>query len=181
MLFEAPEFESQDIGEGFDIPEIESHDICEGFDVPEFESHGISTEAAGVAAYYVCTTKVGFPATEAPGVPSVLRLYYKSRLPEDHFESPKEHTGPRQYYFFCTTKDVVGHKKNAKTRRFCTATTPKPAEGCPRKARNVKKETTVLAPRPCRNPQRVVRGQTTVLAPRPRRNPQMIVRGAKET
>ena len=28
-------------------------------------------------AYYVCTTEVGFPATEAPGVRGVLRLYYK--------------------------------------------------------------------------------------------------------
>ena len=29
------------------------------------------------AAYYVCTTKIDFPATEAPGVRGVLRLYYK--------------------------------------------------------------------------------------------------------
>ena len=31
------------------------------------------------AAYYICTTKVDFPATEAPGVRGVLHLYYKSR------------------------------------------------------------------------------------------------------
>ena len=32
------------------------------------------------AAYYVCTTQVDFPATEALGIRGVLRLYYKSRL-----------------------------------------------------------------------------------------------------
>ena len=36
-----------------------------------------ATEAPGAS---VCTTKLDFPATEAPGVPGVLRLCYKSRL-----------------------------------------------------------------------------------------------------
>ena len=102
------------------------------------------------AAYYVCTTKVDFPATVAPGVPGVLatevpgvlRLYYKSR------------------------------KKRQNT--FSTATTRKPAEGLRlyvKKRKNTtfqktrrgvafvcqkRKNTTVLAPRQRRNPQRVV-------------------------
>ena len=141
-------------------------------------------------AYYVCTTKVDFPATEAPGVRGVLHLYYKSRLSshgrsttEEDFENPKERTGPRQYYF-CCTKDVFSHKenttvlaprprenpqrgcvcvsKNAKTRRFWHRDHGDPRRGLTRPRKHVQK-TMVLAPRPRRNPRRVVRAKQETL------------------
>ena len=104
-VFEAPELKSHDICEGFnapqlsptylrgfDAPEFESRDFCEGCDILEFESRArvsISRNSSptifprklrifpGVLHLYYNSH---FPATEAPGVPSVLRLYYKNRL-----------------------------------------------------------------------------------------------------
>ena len=109
------------------------------------------------AAYYVCTTKVYFPATEAPGVPGVLRLYYKTRL--------SSHGSSACPYY----KSRLWHRDHAETRRgvtfvcqkrqkhdgFGTAPTPKPAEGL-RLYVKKGKNTMVLAPRQRRNPQRVV-------------------------
>ena len=110
-------------------------------------------------AYYVCTTKVDFPATEAPGVRGVLRLYYKTRL--------SSHGSSACPYY----KSRLWHRDHAETRRgvtfvcqktqkhegFGTVPTPQPAEGLRlfvKKGQN----TMVLAPRQRRNPQRVVCG-----------------------
>ena len=148
----------------------------------------------------VCTTKVDFPATEAPRVRGVLRLYYKSRF--------SSHGSLRR------TTSVL-HKSTKKTQKhygFRTATTRKPAEGLRLHVKK-RKNTMVLAPRQRRNPQRgystfvchkmqkhdgfgtaptpkpaegCLRPRkkvpnTTVLAPRPGDYPQRVVRGHKET
>ena len=64
-------------------------------------------EAPGVPVYYICTRKVDFLATEVPGV---LRLYYKRR------QRRKNTTG-------------LYVKKRKKNDGFGTAPTPKHAEG----------------------------------------------------
>ena len=94
------------------------------------------------AAYYVCTTKIDFPATEAPGVRGVLRLYYKKSTLQPR-KSPA--------YYVCTTR--VEKQKTQKHDGFGTATTRKPAEGLRLYVRK-RKNTTVLAPRQRRHPQR---------------------------
>ena len=154
------------------------------------------------AAYYVCTTKVDFPATEVPGV---LRLYYTSRQKKRKTLrfSHRDHAKTRRGVTFAC-------QETQKHDGFGTAPTPKPAEGLLLYVTK-RKNTTVLAPRQRRNPQRVVCGhgkkyqkrrfshrdpaitrrglsadlkkskKTTVLAPRPRRNPQRVVRANQET
>ena len=128
-------------------------------------------------AYYICTTKLDFPATEVPGV---LRLYYTSRktnaknAKNTTVLAPRPRENPQRGYV-CMTRNAktrgFWHRANAATRRgvtfvcqkrpkhdgFGTAPTPKPAEGCLRPRKKVPK-TTVLAPRPGDHPQRVVRG-----------------------
>ena len=66
-------------------------------------------------AYYVCTTKVDFPATEAPGVPCVLRLYYKTRF--------SSHGSPRR-----TTSVLHKSKNKRKKRKNTTVLAPRPRE-----------------------------------------------------
>ena len=121
-----------------------------------------ATEAPGVpGVLYVCTTKVDFPATEAPRVRGVLRLYYKSRL-SSHGSSacPRRTTfvlqksifQPRKSPAYCVCTTQVD-KKNAKHYGFRTATTRKPAEGLRLHVKK-RKNTMVLAPRQRRNPQR---------------------------
>ena len=85
------EFGDRGICHGFGTSEFGDHGVCDGFGTNEFGDHGVprlcttkvdfpATEAPGVRSVLRCTTKVDFPATEAPGVPGVIRLYYKSRL-----------------------------------------------------------------------------------------------------
>ena len=128
-------------------------------------------------AYYVCTTKLDFPATEVPGV---LRLYYTSRktnaknAKNTTVLAPRPRENPQRGYV-CMSRNAktrgFRHRANAESRRgvtfvcqktqkhhgFGTVPTPKPAEGCLRPRKKVPK-TTVLAPRPGDHPQRVVRG-----------------------
>ena len=59
------------------------------------------------AACYVCTAKVDFPATEAPRVRGVLRLYCK-------FQTPRASAA----YYVCTTKSrLSSHGSSACPRR----------------------------------------------------------------
>ena len=88
-------------------------------------------------AYYVCTTKVDFAATEAPGVRGVLHLYYKSRL-SSHGSSGGVRGVLHLYY---------------KT-RFSSHGSPRRTTSVLRKSKKKRKNTTVLAPRPRENPQR---------------------------
>ena len=62
--------------------------------------------------FYVCTTKVDFPATEAPGVPGVLHFYYKTRF--------SSHGSPRR------TTSVL--HKSTKKRKNTTVFAPRPRE-----------------------------------------------------
>ena len=69
--------------------------------------------------------------------------------------------------------------RNVKSEGFSTATTLKPAEGCPRTARNANKTrvfSTATTPKPAEGCPRTARNakKTRVLAPRPRRNPQRV-------
>ena len=111
------------------------------------------------AAYYICTRKVDFPATEAPGVPGVLHLNYKVDFPATT-EAPGVR-GVLQLYY----------------------TSRLPSHGSPRRTTSVLQKTqnttvTVSVPRPREDPQRgyvcMSRNakNTTVFAPRQRRNPQ---------
>ena len=143
------------------------------------------------AVYYVCATKVDFPATEAPDIRGVLHLYYKSTL-----EAP----GASMAYYVCTTKKSSFQPLKLRRPRRTTFVLQKstfPAtvapgvpgvlhlyyksqlssHGSPRRTTSVlqkskkRKNTTVLVPRPRENPQR---DKKTVLAPRLRRNPQRV-------
>ena len=133
------------------------------------------------AAYYVCTTKVDFPATEAPGVPGVLRLYYKSRL-SSHGSSgcPRRTTSvlqsrlsghgnsgrPRHTIRLYYKSRLSSYGSSACPRRttFVLQKIDFPSHGssgCPRRTAFVlqkstfqPRNTTVLAPRPCERPQR---------------------------
>ena len=132
-VFEAPEFESHDICEGFET--FEPHDIStEAPGVPDYKnrlsSHGSSgcpqrttsvlqkstfqpRKLRTSAAYYMCTTKVDFPATEVPGV---LRLYYKVDFPatvgvlQRRILRAQQNAPALHSTTFCTTKDVFGDK-----------------------------------------------------------------------
>ena len=99
-------------------------------------------------AYYICTTKVDFPATEAPGVRGVL-------LQKSTFQPRKLRVSPA--YYVCTTKLDFPATEAPRVRTtkvdFGTATTPKPAEGL-RSYVKKRKNTRVLALRQRRNPQR---------------------------
>ena len=64
------------------------------------------------AAYYVCTQKVDFPATEAPRARGVLRLYYKSRL-SSHGSSGC----PRRTIRLCYKSRLSSHGSSACPRR----------------------------------------------------------------
>ena len=116
-----------------------------------------ATEAPGASvAYYICTTKLDFPATEAPGVPGVLRLYYKSRL-SSHGSSA---------YPRCTTS--VLQKSTFQPRKL---------RGRPWRTTFVR-QNSIFQPRKspayyvCTTQVEKTRNNTTVLAPRPRENPQ---------
>ena len=138
-------------------------------------------------AHYVCTTKVDFPATEAPGVRSVPLLYYKSRL-SSHGSSgrPRRTTcvlqkstfQPRKSpaYYVCTTKA----EKNAKTRRFWHRDHAKTRRGVTFVCQETQKHDgfgTATTRKPAEGLRLYVkkRKNTTVLAPRQRRNPQRVV------
>ena len=86
-------------------------------------------------AYYVCTTKLDFPATEAPRV----------RTTKVDFGTVTTNVTRRGVTFVC--------QKTQKHDGFGTAPTPKPAEGL-RSYVKKRNNTMVLAPRQRRNPQR---------------------------
>ena len=123
-------------------------------------SHGSSGRPRRTIRLY--TTKVDFPATEAPR--GVLRLYYKSRL-SSHGSSgrPLRTTfvlqnsifQPRKSpaYYVCTTQVEKQTQKTQKHYGFSTATTRKPAEGLRLHVKK-RKNTRVSAPRQRRKPQR---------------------------
>ena len=160
------------------------------------------------AAYYVCTTKVDFPATEAPGVPGVLHLYYKSRL-SCHGSSgcPRRTTSvlqnstfqPRKLRVSVLQKSTLAPRprrnpqrgyvrmsKNAKTRGFwhrANAATRRGVTFVCEKRQKHDGFGTAPTPKPaegCLRPRKKV-PKTTVLAPRPGDHPQRVVRGHKET
>ena len=95
-------------------------------------------------AYYVCTTKLDFPATEVPGV---LRLYYTSRktnaknaktleglrlhvkkCKNTRVSAPRQRRKPQRGYV-CMSKNAktprFWHRANAETRRGLSAATKK--------------------------------------------------------
>ena len=108
-------------------------------------------------AYYICTTKVDFPATEAPGVRGVLRLYYKSRLcshrssgcpwrttsvlQKSTFQPRKLRGRPWRTTF--VLQNSIFQPRKSPAYYVCTTQVEKK-----------RKNTTVLAPRPRENPQR---------------------------
>ena len=92
---------------------------------------------------------------------------------------------------FCTSTTPIpaegssGNVKNAKTSRFCTSTTPISAEGCAAPTKTQTKPR-VFAPQPRRSPQRVARApqkkqKPRVFAPQPRRSPQRVAREHHKT
>ena len=113
------------------------------------------------AAYYVCTTKVDFPATEAPGVPGVLHVCTtKSRL------SSHGSSGVPGVLYVCATK-VDFTATEAERVRGVLRLHYKKSTFQPRKLRvsaaycvyytsrqKKRKNTTVFAPRARENPQR---------------------------
>ena len=150
------------------------------------------------AAYYVCTTKVDFPATEAPGasvcattldfpateapgVPGVLRLYYKSRL-SSHGSSgcPRRTTSVLQKSTFQPRK-LRGRPWRTTFVRQNSIFQPRKSPAYYVCTTQVEKNTqqhygfsTATTRKPAEGLRLHVkkRKNTTVLAPRQRRNPQ---------
>ena len=131
----------------FKRPDVRYHAVCGAFKRPcPLPCYLRCSQAPRAsAAYYVCTTKVDCPATEAPGVRGVLRLYYKSRL-SSHGSSG------RPGVLHLPRKAFLCDHKTLKHDGFGAATTRKPGL---RLYVRKRKNTTVLAPRQRRNPQRV--------------------------
>ena len=100
-------------------------------------------------AYYICTTKVDFPAAEAPRVRAVLRLCYKSRLSR-HGRSgcPRRTTFVLPYVDFPATEAPGVPVYYICTRKvdFLATEVPGVLRLC-YKRRQKRKNTTVLAPR----------------------------------
>ena len=133
--------------------------------------------------YYICTTKVDFPATEAPGVPDVLHLYYKSRFPAT--EAPGVRGVLRLYYksrlsshggsacpwrtTFVLQNSIVQPRKSS-AYYVCTTQVEKKTH----KTQNHYGFSTTTMRKPAEGLRLYVRKckNTRVLAPRQRRNPQ---------
>ena len=123
-----------------------------------------SHRSFGCPARYVCTTKVDFPATEHYGFSTAtmrtpaegVRLYVRKRKSTRvlalrqrrnlHAEGLRFYVTKRKNMTVLAPRNAQTHRglsattnKSTKNDGFSTATRRSPAEGCPRKSRDVKK------------------------------------------